>query len=93
MHLGLHVEQWLEREAGLVDHGTAAVHQAVLRQIPHRQRVRLDHRARIGFVESRQHPEQRRFAGAVGAAQSDAVVIADLPRDGFEEHAIGEALC
>ena len=90
VHLGLHFEQRLEREARLVHDRAAAVRQAVLRQIAERQRVGLLDDAGVGLVEARQHPQQRRLAGAVRSAQADAIAIADLPGDVLEQGLLAE---
>ncbi len=88
--LGAHVEQRLEREAGLFAQRAAAVVQPVLRQIADRQARGLDDVPAVGLVEPREHLQQRRLAGAVRAAQADALAVVDLPADGVEQDAIAE---
>ena len=90
VHLGLQVEQRLQRQAGFGDHRAPAVGQAVLRQVAERQRIGFLDDARIGLVEAGEHLEQRRLAGAVRAAQADAIAIADLPGDVLEQHLLAE---
>jgi hypothetical protein len=90
--LGAHVEQRLEREADLFAQRASAVAEPVLRQVADRQPGRLDDVPAVGLVDPRQHPQQRRLAGAVRAAQADALAVVDLPRDGIEEHAVAERL-
>src|SRR5688572_488505 len=85
-----HVEQRLEGEAGLFVQRAAAVAQTVLRQVADRQAGRFDDQAAVGFLEPGEHLEQRRLAGAVRAAQTDALAIVDLPADVVEENAIAE---
>src|SRR4029078_2007935 len=43
-----------------------------------------------GLVEARHHLEQRRLAGAVRAAQADALTRRDLPRHVVEQDAVAE---
>ena len=93
VHLGLHGEQPIEGRAGFFENGAARVRQAVLREISHGQRVGLDDGAAVGLVEPGEHLEQRGLAGAVRAAQPDALAIRDLPRDVLEQDAIAERLC
>ena len=90
VHLGLHVEQRLEGAAGFLEDRAAAVRQAVLRQVADRQRVGLVDDAGVGLVDAGQHLEQRGLAGAVRAAQADAIAVADLPRDVVEQGAVAE---
>ena len=61
------------------------VGEAVLGQVADGQPRRLDDGARVGLLEAGQHLEQRGLAGAVRAAQADAVAVANLPGDVFEE--------
>src|SRR5262249_46248136 len=70
----------------------AGVLQAVLWQVPDGQRRGREDGARIGLVQPRHHAQQRRLAGAVRSAQTDALAIGDLPRDVVEQHAIAEGL-
>ena len=53
VHLRLHVEQRLEREARFFAQRAAAVDQAVLRQVADRQPGRLDDRPAVGLVDAR----------------------------------------
>ena len=92
MHLRLHVEQRLEGAAGLLEDGAARVGEAVLRQVADGQPGRLDDGAGVGLLETGQHLEQRGLAGAVRAAQADAVAVADLPGDVLEEGPDAEGL-
>ena len=85
VHLRLHVEQRLEGAAGLLEDGAAAVREAVLGQVADGQPGGLDHGAGVGLLEAGEHLEQRGLAGAVRAAQADAVAVANLPGDVFEE--------
>ncbi len=89
-HLRLHVEQGLERASRLLEHGAARMGQAVLGQVADGQVRRLGNHAPIGLVEARQHLEQRGLAGAVRAAQADAVAVPDLPGDAVQEGADAE---
>ena len=45
-----------------------------------------------GSSSAGQHLEQRRLAGAVRAAQADAIAVADLPGDVIEQRAVAEGL-
>jgi hypothetical protein len=90
VHFGLGVEQRLKRAAGFLEHGPSGMAEAVLRQIADREARRLDHEPAVGLVDASQHLEQRRLAGAIRAAQADALAIVDLPVDGFEQDAIAE---
>ena len=92
VHFGLDGEQGRERAARFVEHRPAGMGQAVLRQVADGQRRRLEDGARVGLVEPRHHPEERRLAGAVRAAQTDALPGRDLPRDVVEQDAIAERL-
>jgi hypothetical protein len=85
-----HVEQRLEREAGLFVQRVSAVAQAVLRQVPDREAGRLDDRAAVRLVESGEHLQERRLAGPIRASQADALPIVDLPADRVEQDAIAE---
>ena len=67
-----------------LEDGAAGVGEAVLRQVADGQRRRLEDGARVGLVEPGHHPQQRGLAGAVRAAQADALAIGDLPRDVVE---------
>src|SRR5688500_1934698 len=87
-----HVEQRLEREAGFLEQRAAAVDQAVLREVAHRESGRLDDRAAVGLLEAGEHLEQRGFAGAVRSAEPDAFAVIDLPADRIEKHASAEGL-
>ena len=64
--------------------------ETVLREVSNRQRRRLQHAAGVGLVESRHHPQQGGFAGAVGAAQPGALTVGDLPRDVVQKNAVAE---
>src|SRR5581483_8503892 len=75
-----------------VDERPSRVRQPVLRQIADREGRRARDDAAIRLVEPGEHPQQRRLAGAVRTAQSDALTVRDLPRDRVEEHALAEAL-
>ena len=88
--LGAHVEQRLERQAGLLDAASARVAEPVLRQVADRQPGRLDDEPAVGFFEPGQHLQQRRLAGAVGPAQADTLAVVDLPADRVEQHAVAE---
>ena len=90
VHLGLDRDELAERARRFREQRAAGVRKAVLRQISDRQRRGLQHGARVGLVEPCHHPQERRLAGAVGAAQADALAIGDLPRDVVEEHAVAE---
>src|SRR5262249_42803098 len=92
VHLGFHREEVRERARRFVDERAPAVREAILREVTYRQRGRLEDRARIRLVEARHHPQQRRLAGAIRAAQADALAIGDLPGDVVEEHTIAERL-
>ena len=92
VHLGFHGEQIAEGARRFVEERPAAVREAVLREVADRQRRGLEDGARVGLVEARHHLEQRRLAGAVGAAQADAFAVGDLPRDVVEEDPIAERL-
>ena len=87
-----HVEQRLEGEAGLLDQRAAAVVEAVLRQVADGQPGRLDDRAGVGLLEPGEHLEQRGLAGAVRAAEADALAVVDLPADRVEQDAAAEGL-
>src|SRR5688572_12276672 len=49
-----------------------------------------DDAAGIGLVEAAEHLQQRRFSGAVGAAQADTISVADLPGDTIEQRPVAE---
>ena len=91
-NLVAHVQKGLEGEPSLFAKGAAGVMEPVLRQIANRHSRRLDHQAGVRLVEAGQHLEQRRLAGAVRAAEADALAVVDLPVDGVEQHAIAERL-
>jgi hypothetical protein len=88
--LRFHVEQGLEREAGLLEQGAPAVDEPVLRQVSDREAGRLDDLTGVRLVEAGEHLEQRRLAGAVRAAQPDALSVIDLPGDFVEKNAVAE---
>ena len=93
VHLVLDVEQIGERGARLVEDRSSGVVEAVLRQIADRERRGLDDLSLVGPLEPRHHLQQRRLAGAVGAAQPDALAGRDLPGHVFEERALAERFC
>ena len=72
--------------------GAPGVREAVLRQVADGERRRLDDGAAIGLVEAGEHLQQRGLAGAVRAAQADALAVRDLPRDVLEQYAFAEGL-
>ena len=80
MHLGLHCQQIGKRRARFVEDRVPGVREAVLRQIADGQRRRLDNAAAVGLVEPREHFQQRGFAGAVRAAQADALAASRSAR-------------
>jgi hypothetical protein len=88
--LRLHVEQRLECETDLFPQRATAVGQTVLRQVADREPGRLDDRPAVGLVDPGEHLQQRRLAGAVGAAQADTLAVVDLPRDCVEQNAFAE---
>ncbi len=90
VHLGLLLEQGLKGEADLFVDRATGVGDAVLRQVADRLGGRLDDAARVGLFEAVQHPQQGRLAGAVRAAQSDALALADLPRHVVQQNPIAE---
>jgi hypothetical protein len=92
VHLRLHVEERLEGAARLLEHGAARVGEAVLRQVADGQPCRLHDGAVVRVLQAGQHLEQRGLAGAVRAAQADAVAVTDLPGDVFEERPDAEGL-
>ena len=65
----------------------------VLRQVTDGERVGSHDGAAVGFVEPGEHPQQRGLAGAIRAAQADAIAIADLPRHLIEQDPLAEGLC
>ena len=85
-------EQLLERAAGLFEDRAAGVGQTVLRQVADRQRRRLENRPAVGLVEPRHHLEQGGLAGAVRAAEADALAIGDLPGDVVQQDTVAERL-
>ena len=92
LDLGAHIEQRFECEPRLFEKRATAVCQTILWQVSDDQPRRLDHRARVWFLEPREHLEQGRLAGTVGTSKSDALSIVDLPADVLEKYAIAEAL-
>ena len=76
VHLGLHGEQLPNALRRFVEDRAAGVGEAVLRQVADGQRGRLEDGAGVGLVEPGQHPQQRGLAGAVRAAQADALAVA-----------------
>jgi hypothetical protein len=64
----------------------------ILRKVADGETGWFDDAATVGLVEPRQHLQQRRLAGAVGAAQADAFAVVDLPAHGVEQHSIAEGL-
>jgi hypothetical protein len=90
VHLRLDREQLTERARGLLEQRSAGVAQSVLGQVADRERCRCENRARIDLFEAGHHPQQGGFADAVGAAQTDAFPIVDLPGDVIEENAVAE---
>src|SRR4051812_42561865 len=92
VHFGLDVEERLKRRADFLEDGAAAVTQAVLRQVPDRQRRRLDDVPGVGLVEAAEHLEQGGLAGAVRSAQADTLAVSNLPRNVVQEDAIAEGL-
>src|SRR6185436_1115721 len=92
VHLGFHVEQRLKRAARLFEDRPPRVRQPVLRQIADGQARRLDDGTFVRLVDAREHLEHGRLAGAVGAAQADAIAVRDLPRDVIDQGAVAERL-
>jgi hypothetical protein len=90
MHFRFDAEQQLEGVLRLFENCSARVGESVLRQVTDCERGRLEDTARIGLIEPRHHPQQRRFAGAVWTAEADSLLVRDLPRDVVEEDAIAE---
>ena len=82
----------LEGAAGLVEDAVAGMAQAVLGEVPNRQAARSDDGARVGLLEACQHLQERRLAGTVWSAESDALAIADLPRHVIDELPVSERL-
>ncbi len=70
----------------------ARVREGVLRKVAHRQRIRFHDGARVRLVEPGKHLQQSGLAGAVGAAQTHAFALRDLPRDVVEQDAFAEGL-
>ncbi len=91
-NLRAHVEQRLERQPRFGHQCPPAVVQAVLRQVADREARGLDHVAAVGFLQAGEHLQERRLASPVGAAQSDALTVIDLPADGVQQGAIAERL-
>ena len=90
--LGACLEQRAERERRLVDQRAAGVLEAVLRQVADRQPGRLDDGPGVRLVEPGQHAEQGGLAGAVRAAEADAVAVGDRPGHVVEQDAFAERL-
>src|SRR4029077_15322612 len=57
---------------------------------PATMRNRVLFAAALGLIPPGDHAQQRRLAGAVRAAQADALAIGDLPRHVVEEHTVAE---
>ena len=89
---GAGVEERLKRGRRFVDERAAGMVEAILREIPDGRRGRLDDQALVGVVEPGQDAQERGLAGSVRSAQADAVAVADLPGDVFEQHAFAEGL-
>jgi hypothetical protein len=87
-----HVEEGLEGVARLLAQRAAGVMQAVLRQVADGQTRGLDHAAAVGLFETRQHLEERRLAGAVGAGEAHALAVVDLPAHRVEQHTAAKRL-
>ncbi len=66
--------------------------QAVLWEVADGEVVGLDDLARIRFIESGEHLEQRRLASPIRAAQAHPVATRQLPRDVVEQDAVAEGL-
>src|SRR4029079_15192637 len=77
-------------EAGFLAQRAAGVREPVLRQIADGQPRGLDDRAAVRLVDPGEHLEERRLAGAVGAAQADALAVVDLPGEVVEQDPIAE---
>ena len=92
MHLGFHVEQRLKGRGRLVVKRAAGMQEAVLGQVADGQPGGLDNLPPIEVLQPRQHPHQRRLAGAVGPAQADAVAQAELPCHAVEQRSVAEDL-
>ena len=92
VHLLLHGEERAERAAGFLEDRPPRMRQAILRQIPDGERRRLQDRAGVGLVEPGHHAEERRLAGPVGTAKTDALPIRDLPGDVIEQDTVAERL-
>ena len=90
--LGAGLEQRLERERRLIERARGRSARArpaagSRRSGPTGERPG----PRSGFVEAGQHPEKRRLAGAVRAAETDAIAVRNGPRHVVEQDALAEA--
>ena len=68
------------------ENGAAGEREAVLRQVAEGDAFLCGDAAGIESFDAREHFEQRRFPGAVGAYQAGALVRRDQPVDTFEEN-------
>ena len=92
VQVGLHRQDRLEGQHRLVEEGAPAVIQPVLRQVADGQVRRPEDLSFVRLLEACQHPQQRRLAGAVRAAEPDTLAPPDLPRHVVEQHAFAERL-
>ena len=65
----------------------------VLREVLHDDLVPLGPRAGVGRLDAREHPHQRRLAGAVRADQRDAIAALDVQVDAVEDDACRRTPC
>ena len=85
LHLAFHILDFGEGGDGLVPHGERGVAGEFLRQVAHAVPGGDDHRAGGGLQVAVDDFEQRGFARAVVAHQTDAVFVARHERDVLEE--------
>jgi hypothetical protein len=84
----VHRQQVVERRGGLVGERLARVRDALLRQVAGGVGARADDLAGVGVDEAEDDLQQRRLAGAVGADDRDALVVADAQRQVAEEDVV-----
>jgi hypothetical protein len=86
--LFLEVEELLEGQHHLVVDRAAMVDDAVLREVPDRGACGHADGPLVRLLDAGEHAEQGGLAGAVGAAEADAIALLDVPRHVLEEDAL-----
>ena len=88
--LPLQRHERVEHALHLVPQGAVGIAAGVLRHVADPRAAIAHDLPAVRCVLARQQAEQRRFAAAVIADQADAVVLADLERQGGEQRPLAE---